>query len=33
MSGKMQQFSSLLKLKADQEFVWGEAQQKALDEI
>ena len=30
LSGKIQPFSSLLKLKADQEFVWGEAQQKAL---
>ena len=33
MSGKIQQFSSLLKLKADQKFIWGEAQQKVLDEI
>ena len=33
LSGKIQLFSSLLKLKADQKFVWGEAQQKALDEI
>ena len=33
LSGKIQPFSSLLKLKADQKFVWGEAQQKALDEI
>jgi len=33
LSGKIQLFSSLLKLKADQEFVWGKAQQKALDEI
>jgi hypothetical protein len=33
LSGKIQPFSPLLKLKADQKFVWGEAQQKALDEI
>ena len=33
LSGKIQLFSPLLKLKADQKFVWGEAQQKALDEI
>ena len=33
LSGKIQPFSSLLKLKADQEFVWGEEHQKALDEI
>ena len=33
LSGKIQPFSSLLKLKADKKFVWGEAQQKALDEI
>jgi hypothetical protein len=33
LSSKIQPFSSLLKLKADQKFVWGEAQQKALDEI
>ena len=26
LSGKIQPFSSLLKLKADQKFVWGEAQ-------
>src|SRR6185437_10956530 len=31
--GKIQPFSPLLKLKADQKFVWGETQQKALDEI
>jgi hypothetical protein len=30
LSGKILPFSSLLKLKADQEFVWGEEQQKAL---
>ena len=33
LSGKIQPFSPLLKLKADQKFVWGEAQQRALDEI
>ena len=33
LSGKIQPFSSLLKLKADQEFVWREKHQKALDEI
>jgi len=33
LSGKIQPFNSLLKLKADQEFVWGEEHQKALDEI
>ena len=33
LSGKIQPFSSLLKLKADQEFVWKEEHQKALDEI
>ena len=33
LSGKIQPFSSLLKLKADQKFVWGEAQQKVLNEI
>ena len=33
MSGKIQPFSSLLKLKANQQFVWGEAQQKVLEEI
>ena len=31
--GKIQSFSSLLKLKANQKFICGEAQQKALDEI
>ena len=31
--GKIQLYSPLLKLKADQKFVWGVAQQKALDEI
>jgi len=33
LSRKIQPFSSLLKLKADQEFVWREEYQKALDEI
>jgi len=33
LSRKIQPFSSLLKLKADQEFVWGEEQQKELEEI
>jgi len=32
-SGKIKAFSPLLKLKADQEFVWGIEQQLALDEI
>ena len=33
LSGKIQPFSSLLKLKADQEFVWGEEQHRALENI
>jgi len=33
LSGKICAFSPLLKLKADQEFVWGKEQQLALDEI
>ena len=33
LSGKIPPFSSLLKLKVDQEFAWGEEHQKALDEI
>ena len=33
LSGRIQPFSLLLKLKADQEFVWGEEQQKALEGI
>ena len=33
LSGKIQPFNPLLKLKDDQKFVWREAQQKALDEI
>jgi len=33
LSGKIRAFSPLLKLKADQEFVWGIEQQLALDEI
>jgi len=32
LSGKIQAFSPLLKLKADQEFVWGREQQLALDQ-
>jgi len=33
LSSKIGAFSPLLKLKADQEFMWGEEQQLALDEI
>jgi len=33
LSGKIKAFSPLLKLKADQEFVWGMEQQLAFDEI
>ena len=33
LSGKIRAFSPLLKLKADQEFVWGKEQQLALNEI
>ena len=33
LSGKMLSFSPLLKLKADQEFRWGDVQQKTFDEI
>jgi len=33
LSGKVCAFSPLLKLRADQEFVWGKEQQLALDEI
>jgi len=33
LSGKIKAFSPLLKLKADQEFVWGKEQYLALDEI
>jgi len=33
LSGKIRALSPLLKLKADQEFVWGREQQLALDEI
>jgi len=33
LSGKIKAFSPLLKLKADQEFVWGMEQHLALDEI
>jgi len=31
--GKIRAFNPLLRLKADQEFVWGKEQQFALDEI
>ena len=31
--GRIQPFSSLLKLKADQEFMWGEEHQKVLEGI
>jgi len=33
LSSKIRAFSPLLKLKADQEFIWGEEQQLALDKI
>jgi hypothetical protein len=33
LSGKIKAFSPLLKLKADQEFIWGAEQQLVLDEI
>ena len=33
LSGRIRAFSPLLKLRADQEFVWGKEQQLALDEI
>jgi len=33
LSGKIKGFSPLLKLKSNQEFVWGKEQQLALDEI
>jgi len=33
LSGKIRAFSPLLKLKSNQEFVWGKEQQLALDEI
>ena len=33
LSGKIRAFIPLLKLKADQEFVWGKEQQLALDKI
>jgi hypothetical protein len=33
MSERIQPFTPLLKLKADQKFVWGEEQQKALDNV
>jgi len=33
LSGTIRAFCPLLKLKADQEFVWGKEQKLALDEI
>ena len=33
MSERVMPFSRLLKLKNDQEFKWGDIQQKAFDEI
>jgi hypothetical protein len=33
LSERIQQFTPLLKIKADQIFIWGEEQQKALDNI
>ncbi|RLN04398.1 hypothetical protein C2845_PM13G07380 [Panicum miliaceum] len=33
LSGRIQAFTPLLKLKPDQEFVWGEGQRKALENI
>jgi len=33
LSGKIRAFSPLLKIKSDQEFVWGKEQQSALDEM
>jgi len=33
LSGKIHAFSSLLKLNADQEFVWGKEQQLGINEI
>ena len=33
LSERIQPFTPLLKLKADQEFVWGKEQQKALDNV
>src|SRR5688572_30392837 len=33
LSRRIQSFTPLLKLKPDQEFVWGEEQQKALEDI
>jgi hypothetical protein len=33
LSGKNQAFSPLLKLKADQEFMWGKKQQETFDKI
>jgi hypothetical protein len=33
LSGRIEPFTPLLRLKADQEFTWGAEQQKALDNI
>jgi hypothetical protein len=33
LSERIQPFTPLLKLKADQKFIWGEEQQKALDNV
>ena len=33
LSGRIQAFTPLLKLKPDQEFVWGEEQRKALEDV
>jgi hypothetical protein len=33
LSERIQPFTPLLKLKVDQKFVWGEEQQKALDNV
>nr|ABA96742.1 retrotransposon protein, putative, unclassified [Oryza sativa Japonica Group] len=33
LSGRLEPFTSLLRLKADQKFIWGEEQQKTLDNI
>nr|CBG76432.1 OO_Ba0013J05-OO_Ba0033A15.19 [Oryza officinalis] len=33
LSGRIEPFTPLLKIKDDQEFVWGDKQQKALDDI
>jgi hypothetical protein len=33
LSERIQSFTALLKLKANRKFVWGEEQQKALDNV